>query len=90
MRPPGWNHGLWAFKLTTAGARVNIIMDPPPPSPTLASCATCRATGTVTFGGIALYLLHVRSGAATVAHARVLAAMAAASAAAAVARWRAG
>jgi hypothetical protein len=55
-----------------------------------ASCATCRATGTATFAGVSAYLLHLRASAATAPHRHTLLAMAAASAAAAIARWTAG
>jgi hypothetical protein len=52
-------------------------------------CATCRATGATAFAGIAVYLLHVRQTALSLSHSRLLLALSAASAAAAVARWRA-
>jgi hypothetical protein len=58
--------------------------------PAATSCFTCRATGSATFFGVALYLLHERShvSAASLGHRRLLAGLAAASLALSAARWR--
>lgn len=66
---------------------------PAAPAARAPACSACRATGTITFAGVSGYLLHVRATAPqplTPPHSRLLLALAAASAAAAVARWRAG
>ncbi len=63
---------------------------PSPSSLIIASCTTCRWTGTVTFTGISLWLLYERSRIErhARAHRGVLAVMSLGFATAAVVRWR--